>query len=346
MKKTIKTLVTLFIGATFMLACTEAPLTETDNAATKTRTSSQVTPVTAVYIETNDTNPLNAGAYYRGPATDNVPMIDIVELFAANIHDTIIGGQRRPTLYLNNKLTRVLEPDASGDFGYQDYVVPLQQKGIKVVLTVLGDWRGLGLANMDSTQTTQFADILNRVVNLYNLDGIGFDDEYANYPTPPTPPQPNNTSFSEIILKLRALMGPDKLITVFDWGYTNTISQAACNTINYAYTGPVDTGTWNGTPGFWPNYWLNNARWSPVAYQLGQSYSPAMLSAVQTRAGQVAAGGYGAMMCFNLRRSGQVNPQPVLNRLAVGAYGSTTTVSGNANQLQTWPFIPGGLTFF
>lgn len=58
------------------------------------------TPVMAVYVETNDVNPLNAGDYYF---TDNgKKFIDIVELFAANIHKETVNGQVRPTLYLND----------------------------------------------------------------------------------------------------------------------------------------------------------------------------------------------------------------------------------------------------
>ena len=70
------------------------------------------TPVMAVYVETNDVNPLNAGDYYF---TDNgKKFIDIVELFAANIHKETVNGQVRPTLYLNDKLTNVLE---NGGYG-------------------------------------------------------------------------------------------------------------------------------------------------------------------------------------------------------------------------------------
>lgn len=71
------------------------------------------TPVMAVYVETNDVNPLNAGDYYF---TDNgKKFIDIVELFAANIHKETVNGQVRPTLYLNDKLTNVLENETVED---------------------------------------------------------------------------------------------------------------------------------------------------------------------------------------------------------------------------------------
>ncbi len=344
MKETIKTLAALFIGAIFMLACqqVEEPLGDS-SAAPKTRAYGDKTPVVAVYVETNDTNPLNAGAYYMSnaqpPECDTV-MIDIVELFAANIHKETVGGQVRPTLYLNDKLTRVLEPDpVTGEWGYEHFVEPLQAKGIKVVLTILGDWQDIGLSSMTAPQTTQFAAILNYVVNRYGLDGIGFDDEY-NGPGETV----RTASYGENISKLRALMGNDKLITVFDWGRAYDISQTDCGLVNYGYAGPVGTNTWQSA-GFWPHNYLDPEQWSPVAYQLGTPYNDTMLDAVQTRAAQAAGADNGALMGFNLRRSGDVDPQPVLDRLAKGAYGAdTVVVCGPSNLTRDWPEISTGYT--
>ena len=110
------------------------------------------TPVVAIYVETNDTNPLNAGDYML---SNGKPFAGIVELFASNIHKRTVNGVVEPTLFLNDKMTNLLE-----NGGYQTYVKPLQDKGIKVLLTVLGDWQGIGVANMNDTQTTQFAKIL------------------------------------------------------------------------------------------------------------------------------------------------------------------------------------------
>ena len=161
------------------------------------------TPVVAIYVETNDTNPLNAGDYML---SNGKPFAGIVELFASNIHKRTVNGVVEPTLFLNDKMTNLLE-----NGGYQTYVKPLQDKGIKVLLTVLGDWQGIGVANMNDTQTTQFAKILAHAVEKYGLDGIGFDDEYANYSST------NSTSYSEIITKLHALMPADKHRLCVSW---------------------------------------------------------------------------------------------------------------------------------
>lgn len=123
-------------------------------------------PFISVYIETNDVNPLNAGDYLLEDGI--TPLFDIVELFASNINKDKNGN---PTLFLNDKLANILE-----NGGVEKYVRPLQEKGIKVLLSVIGNWQHIGLANMDNVQTTQFAEILAYVVNHYGLDGIGLND--------------------------------------------------------------------------------------------------------------------------------------------------------------------------
>lgn len=164
----------LFFAATMLLAaavsCQKAePLAETDAANAALTRAYDMTPKITIYVETNDVNPLNAGDYLL---SDGTPYASIVELFASNIHAETVGGIVRPTLYLNDKMTNLLE-----NGGAEKYIKPLQDKGIKVLLTVLGDWAGIGLANMNDTQAEQFAKILAYAVEKYGLDGIGFDDE-------------------------------------------------------------------------------------------------------------------------------------------------------------------------
>lgn len=257
-------------------------------------------PIAVCYVETNDVNPLNAGDYIL---SGGYPFFDIVELFASNIHKTTVEGQVQPTLFLNDKLANVLE-----NGGVDTYVRPLQALGIKVLLTVLGDWQEIGLANMTDTQADQFATILAYVVEKYGLDGIGFDDEYSgSYDT-------NNTSYSRIITKLHELMPNDKLITVFDWGGTDTISESAADLIDYAYHGyfgsyrEVSTSNIAG---------MDKPRWSPMSLNLG-NYNIA--SIVESQASRAKSDGYGAMMCFNLRPKSDNDPTSVLQAMANGAY--------------------------
>ena len=273
-------------------------------------------PILAVYVETNDVNPLNAGDYYM----NGEPFIDIVELFAANIHKETVNGQVRPTLYLNDKLANILE-----NGGVEKYVLPLQNAGIKVLLTNLGDHQQIGLANMNATQAEQFATILAATVYHYGLDGIGFDDEYADYHSGSV----NNTSYSNILLSLREQldeMGEGYLMTLFDWGATNTISTAAAACIDYAYHGYFGRYiTSRSIP-------VSNTDWSPVSFNLGQYNYP---STVEEYAARAKNEGYGAMMCFNLRTRTNVtastgetisgnDPLPVFQALADGAYNGAT----------------------
>lgn len=290
-------------------------------------------PVMAVYVETNDVNPLNALDYHFSGDTER--FIDILELFAANIHKETVNGQVRPTLYLNDKLTNVLENGGVGT-----YVNPLQDWGISVLLTILGDHQGIGLANMTDTQADQFATILVAVVKHYGLDGLGFDDEYADYPWVGN--GVNNTSYSRILTKVHELYAkyniPNKLITVFDWGFTNRISATAASYIDFAYHG------------YFGNYrtdsniaGINKPRWSPVSFNLGGSIS---LTDAQNFAANAKNNGYGAMMCFNLRTRNDKDALPVFQAFSNGAYGGRTVacVENGGNRSRDAVIVPTGFT--
>ncbi len=297
-----------------------------ENQVPMTKALGDKTPVMAVYVETNDVNPLNAGDYYF--EDDFSPFIDILELFASNIRKETVGGATRPTLFLNDKLANILE-----NGGVDKYVRPLQDMGIKVLLTNLGDHQGIGLANMSDTQADQFATILAAVVKHYGLDGIGFDDEYADYPWIGGT---NNTSYSRIITKLHELMPSDKLITVFDWGKTNTINAAAAACIDYAYHGYFGSYmTSTNITG------LPKSKWSPLSLNLGNSYAA---STVQTQASNTKTGGYGAMMCFNLRTRSDKDPLPVFQAISNGAYNGRPVACDDGNRSRDVVINPDGFT--
>lgn len=297
---------------------------DTDETTTMTKAYGDKTPVVTAYIETNDTNPLNAGDYFD---ENGEPFFDIVELFASNIHKETVNGQVRPTLYLNDKLTPVLEGT-----GVTTYVRPLREVGIKVLLTVLGDWQGVGVANMTDTQAEQFAEILAYAVEKYGLDGIGFDDEYANYSGSLV-----SGSFGNIITKLHAKLPADKLITVFAYGYTNQINSAAGALIDYAYT---NFTYWNGTPGI---SGVTKDRWAPIALNLGNTYSSSTLNTIRSNSKKAKDEGYGAIMTFNLRRSSEVDPMPVLQAISDGI-GCGELSCDNGNRARTAGSVSTGYT--
>ena len=297
---------------------------DTDETTPMTKAYGDKTPVVTAYIETNDTNPLNAGDYFD---ENGEPFFDIVELFASNIHKETVNGQVRPTLCLNDKLTPVLEGT-----GVTTYVRPLQEVGIKVLLTVLGDWQGVGVANMNDTQAEQFATILAYAVGKYGLDGIGFDDEYANYSGSLV-----SGSFGNIITKLHAKLPADKLITVFAYGYTNQINSAAGALIDYAYT---NFTYWNGTPGI---SGITKGRWAPIALNLGNTYRSSTLNTIRSNSKRTKDEGYGAIMTFNLRRSSEVDPMPVLQAISDGI-GCGELSCDNGNRARTAGSVSTGYT--
>lgn len=327
--KTLFKMAAFVAASASIIACNKMnepePQTEVQTPQTvATKTYGTKTPKVACYVETNDVNPLNAADYYLA---DGTTFFDMVELFASNIHKDDATGD--PTLYLNDKLANVLE-----NGGVDTYVRPLQGLGIKVLLTVLGDWAGIGVANMTDTQADHFATILAYTVERYGLDGIGFDDEYADYPWFSV----NNTSYSRIITKLHELMPSDKLITVFDWGNTNTISSSAAAYIDYAYHGyfgayiPVEGSNIAG---------MDKSRWSPVSLNLGLDNSNID---VEGQARDAKNDGYGAMMCFNLRTRNDVDALPVLQEMSNGAFGGLGVICTNGNQPRNATIDPDGFT--
>lgn len=315
----------LAVAAGMLVSCNKemTPSVQNTDETTPvvTKAYGDKTPIVTAYIETNDTNPLNAGDYFDG---NGEPFFDIVELFAANIRKETVNDQVRPTLYLNDKLTPVLEGT-----GVTTYVEPLQELGIKVLLTVLGDWQGIGVANMNDTQAEQFAEILAYTVEKYGLDGIGFDDEYADYSGSLV-----SGSYGNIITKLHSKLPANKLITVFDYGNTDQINSAAGALIDYAYT---DFTYWNGTPGI---SGVTKDRWAPSSYNLGTSQATSL---VRSYAKKAKDEGYGAIMTFNLRRSSEKDPMSTLQAISDGI-GCGQLSCDNGDRARDAGSVPTGYT--
>lgn len=261
-------------------------------------------PVAMVYIEVNDTNPLNAGSY---KLNNNTSFFDIACIFAANIRG--VNGQ--PVLYFNENVSAILA-------NLNKYIRPLQAKGIKVTISILGDHTGMGVANMTNAQADNFAQQLADAVALYGLDGIDFDDEYAEYNTRGYP-DVNNTSYSRVITKLRELMPADKLITVFDWGNTYTLSADAIACIDYAWFGAFGDTSYGS-----PIFSIPLSRWSSQAINLRNFNNTQNLLTTSKKSKD---DGRGAIQMYDLRSTNTVT---YLNAVARGAYGLGVTYDGQS----------------
>lgn len=122
-----------------------------------------------VYIEVNNQNPLNAGEYTLG--NEKAPFFDIVSIFAANIN---LDKDGAPYVSLNEQTAFVLH-------NADKIIRPLQEKGIKVHLTILGNHDDAGMRSLSDEGAKAFAKELKAYADIYGLDGFDFDDEYSSY---------------------------------------------------------------------------------------------------------------------------------------------------------------------
>lgn len=238
-------------------------------------------PTSVAYVEVNNNSMLNVGKYTLADGGDNV--FDVAVIFAANINYD--AGTQSAYLHFNENVQRVLD-DA------ETQIRPLQQKGIKVVLSVLGNHQGAGFANFPSQQAASaFAKEMSDTAAMYGLDGIDFDDEYAEYGNNGTG-QPNDSSFVHLVTALRADM-PDKIISLYNIG-------PAATRLSY---GGVDISSkfdyaWNPYYGSWqvPGVALPKSKLSPAAVEIGRTSQ----NTAADFARRTVTEGYGVYLTYNL----------------------------------------------
>ncbi|MFF3172310.1 endo-beta-N-acetylglucosaminidase H [Streptomyces sp. NPDC057900] len=237
-------------------------------------------PTSVAYVEVNNNSMLNVGKY---TLADGGNVFDVAVIFAANInYDT---GTKAAYLHFNENVQRVLDNAATE-------IRPLQEKGIKVVLSVLGNHEGAGFANFPNQQTASaFATQLSDTVAEYGLDGIDFDDEYADYGNNGTG-QPNDSSFVQLVTALRGNM-PDKIISLYNIG-------PAASRLSYD---GVDVSSafdyaWNPYYGSWqvPGIALPKSKLSPAAVEIGGTSQ----STAADLARRTVSEGYGVYLTYNL----------------------------------------------
>ncbi|MEV0588043.1 endo-beta-N-acetylglucosaminidase H [Nonomuraea sp. NPDC050310] len=286
---------TLLTGLAAAAAGVALPAT----AHAERRPSAKTGPISVVYIEVNSQSMTNAAKYTL--ARNGAQVFDIAVIFAANINYNGTSAY----LHFNENVQRVLDNVATE-------VRPLQEKGIKVLLSVLGNHQGAGFANFPTRQAADaFAQELADAVRRYGLDGIDFDDEYAGYGNNGTG-QPNAFSFVYLVSALRQKL-PDKLITLYDIGPAsdrlsyNGVSIA--NTFDYA---------WNPWYGTWsvPSGPSSRSRLSPAAV----SFSATSSSTAARLAQRTVNEGYGAFLTYNLTAA---NTASYISAFTSRLYGST-----------------------
>ncbi|MDT7800958.1 MAG: hypothetical protein QOI78_4391 [Actinomycetota bacterium] len=258
-----------------------AGMTTGTSAASTTAAPRKTGPVTVAYVEVNNNSMLNVGKYALAQGGGNV--FDIGVIFAANINYNTTT--KSAYLYFNPNVQNVLD-------NVSTQVRPLQAKGIKVMLSILGNHQGAGFANFPSQPAAAaFAKQLSDAVTKYGLDGIDFDDEYTEYGNNGTG-QPNAGSFVYLVTALRAAM-PTKLISLYNIG-------PAASRLSYGGTDITSkfNYAWNPYYGTWgvPNIALPKSGLSPAAVQIAATSTGTAASLAQ----RTVSEGYGVYLTYNL----------------------------------------------
>ena len=168
-----------------------------------------------LYFEVNDTNPLNALEFVLKDS--GKLFFDEIILFSANINYNAETGR---VYVLNNPNVQFLLDNN------EQFLQPLRKRGMKVILGILGNHDAAGVAQLSDMGCREFAKELAAYCNAYNIDGVGFDDEYSNSPDLSNPwfaPQSGKAA-SRLLYETKKAM-PDKTVMVYYLGaiYSNSI---------------------------------------------------------------------------------------------------------------------------
>lgn len=121
-------------------------------------------------MEVNDTNPLNNLSFTL--KSNGKPLVDVLIIFSANINYNAETG--RVYIFNNENVQALLDRR-------EHYLKPLQDRGMKIILGLLGNHDRSGVANMAKETAEAFALEVKAMCDAYQLDGIFVDDEYSNY---------------------------------------------------------------------------------------------------------------------------------------------------------------------
>ncbi|SDH64076.1 Glycosyl hydrolases family 18 [Pedobacter terrae] len=261
-------------------------------------------PKGVCYVEVNNADIRNVGKYKLSTGQQ---LFDIAIIFAANINYNT--STQKAELFFNNNVSNILNNKTT-------YIKPLQDKGIKVLLSILGNHQGAGFCNFPSQAAAQaFAQQLANAVNTYGLDGIDFDDEYAEYGNNGTG-QPNASSFVYLVTALRSLL-PNKIISFYYYG-----PAASRLSYNGVTVGSKINYSWNAIYGSYavPNVpGLAKANLGPAAIDIQATSS----STAASLATQTVNNGYGIYLYYNLPNS---DVHTYLSGISSNLYGGKTTV--------------------
>ncbi len=195
-------------------------------------------------MEVNDMNPLEVTSYTL--KNSGKMYYDAVMLFAANINYNEETG--RVYVSCNENVSAIL---ANRD----KYLKPLQDRGIKVYLSILGNHDRSNVNNLADETARYFAQEIKNYCDVYNLDGVFYNSEYGS-PITPAPTgfvTPSNAAAARLFYEVKKLQPwRDNIIYTYDFSSLPAVDG-------------VDPGEWMDF--IWTNYggsYINEAGFAGV----------------------------------------------------------------------------------
>ena len=235
-------------------------------------------------MEINDTNPLNNLCFTLKKS--GKPLVDVLILFSANINYNAETGN--VYVYNNPNVQHLLDNRVK-------YLKPLQDRGMKIVLGILGNHDRAGVANLADNTARYFAQELKSVCDAYHLDGVFFDDEYSKpiYPTPPGFVSNSSAAASRLCYEVKRAM-PDRLVCAYAYSTTAWLpdidGQKSGTFVDY---GIHDYGNGSDLSGNYPGMPRSGMALYSQEFSQGRIASESSLKSLRD-------GGYGLNMIFAL----------------------------------------------
>lgn len=253
--------------------------------------------LTHCFVEVNDENILNLGEYTMKKS--GKPFFDVVSIFAANINQDTETGRVR--VFCNDKVSFLLE-------NADKFIRPLQAKGIKVVMTILGNHDEAGMGNLSEAAAKDFAKELKAYLDIYGLDGIDFDDEYTNYNN--SNPGPgfetrSRANFARLVYECRQVFG-DKLIGVYEYGSLDSPDGEVegvkvGDIVDYMTYGYYQNQNPNGAFGREASHFENlpKSKYAPLPWKINDELNGGWNGFDKSKFQKVKDEGYGIQMFYN-----------------------------------------------
>lgn len=264
-----------------------------------------------LYFEANDVNPLNALEWVL---EDGTPFFDGLVMFADNIR----YNSTEDVVFLDfNANCHMIREQRD------EIMVPLQKKGIKIHLGLLGGGTAAGYCQLSDWGCEQFSEHLANIVDEYGYDGVNFDEEYNESPIignkwfAARSPERGSRLMYETKKAMRKICGVDKDVAIFQYGQLlsppsitvdgKTIDQSEFIDINTANYGSRSTPLGKQTK--------KNVAYMSIELALNRGTS------TESEGKAAVDNGYGWFMWFSLNPDNYVRSYDKINNVAKGQYG-------------------------